>query len=365
MKSLIFAAIKRGVYAQEMKTKSKLPIFGRLSLPLCLFLLVFAAQAKDKFCGMPAGGIYTRTPVPDDMPIALTFDDGPMRAHTPRVLDALAEHGIRATFFVSGHKIHRRSWHLIARMAKEGHALANHSWTHDTRMAIRQGTPEFHLQWLYAEIHLTQIKVDLALIAQDDADYTRLERYVFLDFYGKQPRAIQVKKAPHIYKRHEEIMREHGYAPGQHPVKLHWFRPPGGSPYLNPAKFPSADNCLFNDALSQADVRVALWHHSTRDSVPTIVSVEEKRHYAKLAAGAAQKHGGVILAHDRLIGRPLIALVKALVPLRDRLIVMSAPDSFTAPAADPAPPATEAAPSPTPHTDTPPHTAHTRDKTQR
>jgi peptidoglycan/xylan/chitin deacetylase (PgdA/CDA1 family) len=31
--------------------------------------------------------------------IALTFDDGPHGEDTPRVLDALARHDIRATFF--------------------------------------------------------------------------------------------------------------------------------------------------------------------------------------------------------------------------------------------------------------------------
>src|SRR5690606_31091094 len=36
--------------------------------------------------------------------VALTFDDGPSRENTPRVLDVLRRHDVRATFFVLGHR---------------------------------------------------------------------------------------------------------------------------------------------------------------------------------------------------------------------------------------------------------------------
>ena len=36
--------------------------------------------------------------------VALTFDDGPDPEQTPRVLDTLREHGVRATFFLIGSK---------------------------------------------------------------------------------------------------------------------------------------------------------------------------------------------------------------------------------------------------------------------
>lgn len=61
--------------------------------------------------------------------IALTFDDGPHPEDTPPLLDLLARHGARATFFMVG-KSARRHPDLVARMADAGHALGNHTWDH-------------------------------------------------------------------------------------------------------------------------------------------------------------------------------------------------------------------------------------------
>jgi len=60
--------------------------------------------------------------------IALTFDDGP-NAHTDEVLDALKEMHVKATFFIVG-KQARAHRDVLARIAHEGHLLANHSATH-------------------------------------------------------------------------------------------------------------------------------------------------------------------------------------------------------------------------------------------
>ena len=60
---------------------------------------------------------------------ALTFDDGPNPEATPRILDALAEAGIVATFFLLGRHVER--WPaLAARVATEGHVVGNHGWRH-------------------------------------------------------------------------------------------------------------------------------------------------------------------------------------------------------------------------------------------
>lgn len=61
--------------------------------------------------------------------IALTFDDGPHPEHTPRVLDRLAEAGVRATFFVIGREAERRP-ELVRRIHADGHVLGNHSYSH-------------------------------------------------------------------------------------------------------------------------------------------------------------------------------------------------------------------------------------------
>ena len=61
--------------------------------------------------------------------IALTFDDGPHPEHTPRLLDELARHNVRATFFVVGEEAAKHK-HLIERLNREGHTLGHHTWTH-------------------------------------------------------------------------------------------------------------------------------------------------------------------------------------------------------------------------------------------
>jgi peptidoglycan/xylan/chitin deacetylase (PgdA/CDA1 family) len=61
--------------------------------------------------------------------MALTFDDGPDPAATPRLLDVLARQGMRATFFVIGARAVRHP-DLVARMIAEGHEIGNHSWDH-------------------------------------------------------------------------------------------------------------------------------------------------------------------------------------------------------------------------------------------
>ncbi|HYY24541.1 MAG TPA: polysaccharide deacetylase family protein [Candidatus Udaeobacter sp.] len=61
--------------------------------------------------------------------IAITFDDGPSAALTPKLLDLLAAHHIKATFFVIGENVAEHP-EIVARAAREGHEIANHSWSH-------------------------------------------------------------------------------------------------------------------------------------------------------------------------------------------------------------------------------------------
>jgi len=61
--------------------------------------------------------------------IAMTFDDGPSATLTPKLLDILAAHQIKATFFVIGENVAEHP-EIIARAAREGHEIGNHSWSH-------------------------------------------------------------------------------------------------------------------------------------------------------------------------------------------------------------------------------------------
>ncbi len=61
--------------------------------------------------------------------IALTFDDGPHPVHTAPLLDALADLHVPATFFLLGDNVELHP-ELVARMAREGHELGNHTYAH-------------------------------------------------------------------------------------------------------------------------------------------------------------------------------------------------------------------------------------------
>jgi peptidoglycan/xylan/chitin deacetylase (PgdA/CDA1 family) len=61
--------------------------------------------------------------------VALTFDDGPDPVNTPRILDVLAQCGVKATFCVLGYRVVSYP-DVIRRIVAEGHTLCNHSWRH-------------------------------------------------------------------------------------------------------------------------------------------------------------------------------------------------------------------------------------------
>ncbi|HET8645165.1 MAG TPA: polysaccharide deacetylase family protein, partial [Vicinamibacteria bacterium] len=60
--------------------------------------------------------------------VALTFDDGPAPAHTPRVLEILARHRARATFFLIGQHAAAHPA-LVERIRAEGHEIGNHAFS--------------------------------------------------------------------------------------------------------------------------------------------------------------------------------------------------------------------------------------------
>jgi peptidoglycan/xylan/chitin deacetylase (PgdA/CDA1 family) len=66
---------------------------------------------------------------PDSDAVCLTFDDGPHPELTPRLLDVLAESGVRATFFMVGRSVERYP-QVVRRILDERHAVGGHSFTH-------------------------------------------------------------------------------------------------------------------------------------------------------------------------------------------------------------------------------------------
>jgi peptidoglycan/xylan/chitin deacetylase (PgdA/CDA1 family) len=78
----------------------------------------------------PAGPQITFSSVHVEGPyVAMTFDDGPNPTLTPKLLDLLARHHMKATFFVVGQNATDHP-EILKRAVSEGHEIANHSWSH-------------------------------------------------------------------------------------------------------------------------------------------------------------------------------------------------------------------------------------------
>lgn len=61
--------------------------------------------------------------------VVLTFDDGPGNRLTPMLLDLLAEHNAKATFFLLGQHIAGRE-EIVQRIASDGHEICSHGYKH-------------------------------------------------------------------------------------------------------------------------------------------------------------------------------------------------------------------------------------------
>lgn len=71
------------------------------------------------FIGLPRGGKQ----------IALTYDDGPNDPHTLRLLEVLAKHDVKATFFLIGSFVEQRP-DIVREVVNAGHVIGNHTFTH-------------------------------------------------------------------------------------------------------------------------------------------------------------------------------------------------------------------------------------------
>ena len=77
--------------------------------------------------------------------VALSFDDSPHAASTPRILDILAEHDAHATFFMIGEHVAGNE-EIVRRLVDEGHELGNHMMS--DAPSARLSAAEFERQLL-------------------------------------------------------------------------------------------------------------------------------------------------------------------------------------------------------------------------
>lgn len=87
-----------------------------------------AAEPKPTGC-VAKGASYREHGWRGSRKVAVTFDGGPTSRYTVRVLRRLARAGVHSTFFIRGAFIKGHAG-LLRRELREGHELANHSWTH-------------------------------------------------------------------------------------------------------------------------------------------------------------------------------------------------------------------------------------------
>ncbi|MCL6547926.1 MAG: polysaccharide deacetylase family protein [Alicyclobacillus sp.] len=66
--------------------------------------------------------------------VYFTFDDGPSQRYTPQILDILAQHHVRATFFVLGFRC-REFPDIVRRIRREGHQIGSHGFDHRSLLA--------------------------------------------------------------------------------------------------------------------------------------------------------------------------------------------------------------------------------------
>lgn len=115
-----------------------------LVLSVCLALLYALGLSRLFFVGLSAVTLFivyllfhprnqwlvaNRSRVEGERCVALTFDDGPDPADTPRLLDLLREKGVNATFFVVGKRADQHP-EIVRRAWAEGHLIGNHTWSH-------------------------------------------------------------------------------------------------------------------------------------------------------------------------------------------------------------------------------------------
>ncbi len=243
--------------------------------------------------------------------LVLSFDDGPMKPNTGAVLDLLAERNLHAAFFVNGRAIRGSTYQWIPRVLADGHELGNHTYRHDVRMASRVGKDEIR-RYVLAEYELTQIKVDLAMLATSREDFNAMSKRVFGRLRPSSPVEWEIEDLDGILERHGVLLEEHGYALDRRPYRIPYSRPPGGNPFMG--GWAPGVRERFAEVVNGLGLVNVFWTSSSGDSDPALepdVRFDRDRIVRNFIKGGHK--GGIILIHDRLDPRTLEAALDAMI----------------------------------------------------
>jgi polysaccharide deacetylase family sporulation protein PdaB len=126
-------------------------------LTLSFSLTSFAADDRDRDSVVDVN----RDASKPTKKIALTFDDGPNREATPRILKILEKYDVKATFFVVGWRVYNFR-DLILNMVQNGHEIGNHSYDHPYLNKLKDDEIKKQLQMTNTAIEkVAGIKVTL------------------------------------------------------------------------------------------------------------------------------------------------------------------------------------------------------------
>jgi peptidoglycan/xylan/chitin deacetylase (PgdA/CDA1 family) len=117
----------------------------------------------------------------EDREVVLTFDDGPWPATTSKVLAALAEQCVRATFFLIGKSASEHPG-LARRIVALGHSVGHHTWTHHNLKDMKPDAAE-------GEIDKGIAAVEMAL--QGVATSTPTTPFFRFPYFEMTPQALE------------------------------------------------------------------------------------------------------------------------------------------------------------------------------
>jgi peptidoglycan-N-acetylglucosamine deacetylase len=141
-----------------------------------------AASAAGYQSMAPTGQWYGRTFTglePGAKQLALTYDDGPNDPHTLRLLEILARHNVKATFFLIGRYVKQRQ-DIARELVRAGHVVGNHTFSHPNL--------------IFASARETGLQLRDCEQALNDAvgEHSRLFRP---PFGGRRPNTLRVARA--------------------------------------------------------------------------------------------------------------------------------------------------------------------------
>lgn len=130
--AIVLAALLYGYFKPRQGRRLGLAL-ALLGVVVGTIITVNAVRPESNFYGPVVSYAGTSQKV-----VALTFDDGPYPPYTDKILDALQQYQVRATFFVIGQNVDKYPA-LVRREVTQGHEVGNHTYHHYDLLKMGRG----------------------------------------------------------------------------------------------------------------------------------------------------------------------------------------------------------------------------------